>query len=375
MKKTFIYILFVSVIAFTSCDSYYNPGEHVATLHEDTTQFKTDFDILMRFIPNSGDYINTKKAPSMISANDVHDNLSKYFVIDLREKKDYMAGHINGAVNIQMHELLDYLDEYVAASTFEKLIFVSNTGQKASYVTSVMRMIGYDNAYAMKYGMSAWNKSLDMWSKNVSNKYANKLEMQTRYKAKEGTVPEIETGADCGAEILQARARTLLNTPFEKLKINADRAFNDESFYIISYWPEAKYEKGHIPGSIQYTPRKDLKFSTNLKTLPADKKILVYCNSGFHSAYVTAYLRLLGYNAFSLSFGANGFMHSSLLARQGWHGFDAKKVLNDFALIMGENPTDKAFEKQLNIANETEKKSAPKKVVKRKKKEVEGGCG
>ncbi|MBN2668691.1 MAG: hypothetical protein JXR60_05615 [Bacteroidales bacterium] len=373
MKKYFLYIIVIGIVSLSSCQRYYNPGLNVKTLQDDTTQMASEFEVLMRYIPNAGDYINSKGVPNMVDAEDVEANLSRYLVIDLRKPADYIAGHINGAINVQMEELLNYLDEHVSASTFDKLIFTCYTGQKASYVTSVLRIIGYDNAYAMKLGMTAWNKSLDKWSSNVSSKYANALEITPNYKTKTYKYPEINTGQHCGAEILEARAKTLFNTPFEKLLIDADRAFSDTSFYIVNYWPEDKYEKGHIPGAVQYTPKVDLKPDTYLKTLPSDRKILVYCFTGQNAAFTVAYLRLLGYNAFSLKFGANGFMYSTLKSRQGWHAFDPAEKVHDFELVEGANPTDEKFEMKLN---EAKKGLTPKKpAVKGKKKEVEGGCG
>jgi len=370
-KNIILSFIFLTTVFFTSCERYYNPGLNIKVVQEDTIK-TPEINALLKYINNSGDYINSKGVPNMVSAEDVYDNLSSYYVIDIRSHEEYVAGHINGAVNVRANEILDYLDKNVSPIIYDKLVIACHSGQSASYVTSVLRLVGYNNAYAMKYGMGAWNRSLDKWSQNVSNKYANKLETKYNPKGKKSAFPEIKTGEQCGAEILYARAKTVLNTPFSKLKIDADRAFSDSSFYIINYWPEAKYDKGHIPGAIQYTPKQDLNDTTFLNTLPTDKKILVYCFTGQNAAFTIAYLRLIGYNAFTLGFGANSFMHSDLVARANWHGFKAAEKLNDFPLISGEEPTDK----KVNVAtggNDTPKKK--KKVVRRKKKEVEGGCG
>jgi rhodanese-related sulfurtransferase len=376
MKKQFIFIAAFIVIALSSCDRYYNPGLNVKTVVEDTLNVGTEFEVLTRFLHNSGEYINSKGIPNMVSAEDVNDNLSSYYVLDIRSHEEYVDGHINGAVNIQASEIIDFLDKNVSPSEYDKLIIACHSGQTASYVTSILRLIGYNNVYAMKYGMGAWNRSLDKWSPNVSNKYANQLETKANPKGKVTPYPVLATGKHCGAEVLAARAKTVLETPFKKLKINADRAFSDTTFYIVNYWPEEKYAKGHIPGSVQYTPKKDLTIGTSLNTLPSDKKILVYCFTGQKAAFIIAYLRLLGYNAYTLGFGANAFMHGTLTSKEGWHGFKAADKLNDFALVKGENPTDKAFETKINNtggANDAPK--AKKKIKKRKKKEVEGGCG
>jgi len=374
-KNIILSVFIITALFFTSCERYYNPGQNIKIVQEDTIN-NNEIKTLLKYINNSGDYINTRGVPNMVSADDVYDNLSSYYIIDIRSKEEYIAGHINGAVNVKTSEIIDFLNKNVSPSVYDKLVIACHTGQTASYVTSILRLLGYNNVYAMKYGMGAWNRKLDKWSNGVSNKYANKLEIKDNPKSKIMPYPQIKTGKSCGAEILEARARTVLNTPFGKLKVNADRAFTDSSFYIVNYWPKDKYLKGHIPGAIQYTPKHDLNDSTFLNTLPTDKKILVYCFTGQNSAFAVAYLRLLGYNAFTLGFGANSFMHDVLVSREHWHGFKASDKLNDFPLIEGDKPTDKKFETAVPANNGNAGTSKPKKKVKRhKKKEVEGGCG
>jgi len=373
--KNIIFLALAFVLfSFTSCDRYYNPGLNIKTVQEDTVS-TSEIQTLIRFINNSGDYINTKGVPNMVSADDVYDNLSSYYVIDIRSHQEYVDGHINGAVNVQASEIIDFLDKKVSPSVYDKLIIACHSGQSASYVTAVLRLIGYNNAYAMKYGMGSWNRTLDKWSNGVSNKYANQLETTDNPKAKPTAYPQIKTGEHCGAEILEARAKTVLNTPFSKIKINADRAFQDISFYIVNYWPNDKYLKGHIPGAVQYTPKQDLNDTTFLNTLPTDKKILVYCFTGQNAAFTIAYLRLLGYNAYTLGFGANSYMHSDLVAREHWHGFKAAEKLNDFPLIKGEDPSDKKFDTAAPANTNTAASKTKKKIKRHKKKEVEGGCG
>ena len=370
-RNIIISIFALIIISFSSCERYYNPGLNIKTVVEDTVKGE-EIDILLKYIKNSGNYISSKGVPNMVSAENVYDNLSSYLVIDIRNSDEYVAGHINGAINVNSNDIIDYLDKNVSPSSYDKLVIACHSGQSASYVTAILRLVGYSNVYAMKYGMGSWNKSLDKWSKNVSNKYANSLEMKDNPKGKVHAFPEINTGELCGAEILEARAKTVLGTPFKYLKIDADRSFSDTSFYIVNYWPKEKYRKGHIPGSIQYTPKNDLDSDKFLNTLPTDKKILIYCFTGQNAAFTIAYLRLLGYNAFSVGFGANSFMHSTLVSRSNWHGFVASDKLHEYPLVEGANPTSEKFEEQINNAAVTKPKKA---VKKRKKKEVEGGCG
>jgi len=46
--------------------------------------------------------------------------------------------------------------------------------------------------------------------------------------------------------------------------------------------------------------------------VPTDEKIAVYCFTGQTSAHMTALLRLLGYEAYSVTFGVNGFSYDQM---------------------------------------------------------------
>lgn len=373
MKITRFYILFAIplVLFITSCQQSYQPGKNIKELPEQKIDIP-EIDALLKFIDNSGDYINNAGVPNLVGAEDVFYNSNKYYIVDIRKKQDYVNGHINGAVNVQPHELMKYLEEKVAASVYEKLVIVCTNGQSSAYVTGVLRLIGYSNAYSLSYGMSSWNKNIDKWSSKLSSKYIPRLERKMNPIDGMHEYPPINTGETCGAEIMDARGFTLLNTPFKKLKISADRIFKElDKFYIIAYMPEEMYDVGHIPGAHNYIPNQDISKETLLNTIPGDnQKILVYDYTGQTSGFVVAYLRLLGYNAFILPMGMNSFMYNTLSTRNA-NAFKAQDIVNDYTLIKGENPTDKKFEEDLKASAP---KPKPKIIIKRKKKEVEGGC-
>ncbi|HRY98386.1 MAG TPA: response regulator, partial [Bacteroidales bacterium] len=59
---------------------------------------------------------------------------------------------------------------------------------------------------------------------------------------------------------------------------------------------------------------KFIRSQADLKTLPTDKPVVVYCYTGQTSAFMAAYLRLLGYDAKSLLFGGNGMIYDNMAA-------------------------------------------------------------
>ena len=90
------------------------------------------------------------------------------------------------------------------------------------------------------------------------------------------------------------------------------------------YLPD-RYAKGHIPTANQYDPKGSLHSSTDLLTIPKDKKVLVYGPTGQETAYVVAYLNVLGYDTGNLAYGGNSFMHKQL-KDNNWEAFSKKEV-------------------------------------------------
>ena len=92
---------------------------------------------------------------------------------------------------------------------------------------------------------------------------------------------------------------------------------------------------GHIPGAFQFTPAQSLGLNQMLGNLPTDKPIVVYCWTGQQSSQLTAYLIMLGYEAYSLSYGANNLYYDSLTnLGVKWEATDQR----DFPLVSVDGP-------------------------------------
>ncbi|MDP3443032.1 MAG: rhodanese-like domain-containing protein, partial [Ignavibacteria bacterium] len=74
-----------------------------------------------------------------------------------------------------------------------------------------------------------------------------------------------------------------------------------------------KYDSGHIPGAVRYKTNGTLGIVSEMQSIPTDKEVAIYCGTGHNSAFVSAYLRLFGYNAKTILYGNNAFMHSKML--------------------------------------------------------------
>jgi rhodanese-related sulfurtransferase len=230
------------------------------------------------------------------------------YIIDIRGEEYSTIGHIEGAVQVPAKDVISHLNDN-DLSSYDKVVVVCYTGQTAAYVVSLANMAGHE-AVSLGWGMSSWNEATaGPWNNGAKNDITKlPLETTANPKGEEGALPVFETGFDVADEILAARISEVNDEGFDAIKITASEVWEDlDKYYIVNYWPEAQYNLGHIPGAIQYTPNESMLSDAFLKTLPTDKTIVVYCYTGQGSAFLTAYLRILGYDAKSLLFGINGF--------------------------------------------------------------------
>ncbi len=330
-----IIVLFILSQVYLSCRTEPKPAHNSEdqTVKQDIQKEKQvdEFNVLVEYLAKNGDFINSPYCPAMIDAKTVHENLNNNFLIlDIRKPEHFEQGHIKGAKNVKYHDIVNYFQNEINPNHYEKIVMVCYSGQSASYLTSLMNMMGYDNVYALKFGMSSWTKenAKNYWLKNISDKYIDKLETDEHPKNKGGVYPKLFTGEKDAKEILKKQAENILIDPFKSKLVSAEEVFNNpDKYYVINYWPKDHYLEGHIPGSVQYTPKKSLSKDTFLSTLPIDKPIVLYCFTGQHASMVAAYLNLLGYDARVLKYGANSFMHSKLVKNK-WHPYTTKKIHN-----------------------------------------------
>jgi rhodanese-related sulfurtransferase len=276
--------------------------------------------VLVEFLesPNSPlgkDYVNSDM-PSIMPASEVKtlNETDQVYIIDIRSAADFATGHIENAHNVALKDILTHV-EGINMANYTKVAVVCYTGQTAGWAVSLLRLMGYDKVFSMKWGMSSWHADFNKWSANTGNTYASQFTGTATAKGPMGNLPTLNTGKTTGMEILDARVDALLAEGYDPAKISNATVFgNLANYYIVNYWPENQYlDPGHIPGAMQYTPKQSIKLSADLKTLPTDKTIVVYCYTGQTSSFLAAYLRLIGYDAKSLLFGGNGMIYDVMV--------------------------------------------------------------
>lgn len=77
------------------------------------------------------------------------------FLLDVREKEEYAAGHIPGAVNIYVGELEKRLDE---VPSDRPVVSICSVGNRGGLGASILKRHGYPEVYNLLGGTTAWKK-------------------------------------------------------------------------------------------------------------------------------------------------------------------------------------------------------------------------
>lgn len=341
MSKKLLALLFVMSLAlflFNGCDKD-DPTEPEPEINEFELVEAVGNTYFSNYVTASGKGVN-------IAIGDVFTNLTDGntsndpYIIDWRGATEFASGHLIGAVNMGIKDLLTKIEDGTIPNN-KMILNVCYTGQTASHVTAVMNLIGYE-AQNLLYGMCGVTSSTelvagtDKWVKAIeADEFGEQLVTNQETLSTEYAFPTLSTGQTTAEEIIKAQFKTYMEAVASWAIIGAADVFADPSkYFILNYWPQSEYlNPGHIPGAYQFTPKTSLKADAQLKYLPTDKKIVVYCYTGQTSAQVAAYLRILGYEAYSLGYGVNGFGYQKM--NQIGHQF--KAPTNDYSSIITKN--------------------------------------
>jgi rhodanese-related sulfurtransferase len=218
------------------------------------------------------------------------------YIVSLRSAEDYAAGHIPGAVNMKFSDLSSLPKD-------KDIVVYCYTGQSASFATAVLGILGYD-VKNLRNGMSSWSSDPDVYKK----RYTGGAGYETETTPNTGgsyAMPTLEnTASNDNAEIVKAAALTVAPKYISADDLHMKIA-EGEDMTIISIRKADAYAAGHIPGAINIAYGPDL--ANNLSQIDPDAPVYVYCYTGHTAAQATALLQMLGYDAYSVSFGMCGW--------------------------------------------------------------------
>lgn len=304
-------VLMIPVFALTSCKD--DPADPALS----------EFEVLTTYMAQQNLDLNNVldgwvKAASGINVNTSDYSVPDYYIIDLRSAEDFSAGHIKGANNTTMANLLEEADK---AGT-KPILVVCYTGQTAGRATGLLRLMG-KTAYTLKWGMSGWHANLaGKWNSNAADfSSPNWVDTDDERPLNEFGEPVISTGEKDGAAILEAQVRAALDNSWSVTK--TELLENPANFFVNNKWSLAHYAQfGHVANAYRLDEQLNL---AGLKYLDPTATVVTYCYTGQTSAITNAWLDVLGYNTKSLMFGANGVVHSQLVndeaaKKSAWKG-------------------------------------------------------
>ncbi|MBT7556813.1 rhodanese-like domain-containing protein [Candidatus Woesearchaeota archaeon] len=277
---------------------------------EDTKVEKVnEFDVLVEYLEGSdGGYVNNMGSWILASgALNAEFDYSAYTVFDLRSSEDFASLGVEGAVNVTLSTMFDEADNVTGP-----ILVTCYSGQTASFAHTLLRLKGHD-AYVMKFGMSAYDVSLDKWTSNCSDQYAGDLVTTASEALPTFDYPVLNTGFENADEILDARIDAAITAWGEGLLIAAGDVITDASSYnMMNYWSNEDYiGHGHIDGAYQLSPS-TLTLSENLSSFDPSGSNVFYCYTGQTAAASIAYLTVIGYDVKSIKFGFNNMNWSEL---------------------------------------------------------------
>lgn len=294
--RSLLLVMLAIALSFSSCKNDEEVTDSYVILKDYLLEIDMDLD---HVIKNANDQKFVMGAP-------VDGDVSAKYVMDIRSADDFSNGHIAGAMNVAFADVLTE-----AANADKPILVVCATGQTACYATSLLRLAGYEDAQSLKWGMSGWNAAYDKWTPNIGNEasgHANWSDATAPSNTDKG-LPTLSTTASEGAAILAERVADVFAEGFKAVN-GTDVLNNPGDYYINNYFSEADYAGfGHINGAYRVQPL--LLEDGSIETLDPSEMVVTYCYTGQTSAVITAYLRVLGYDAYSLKFGMNGMYNSN----------------------------------------------------------------
>ncbi len=327
MKNLFRYLFLifaVSSLVLTSCKDDNDPAAS-------TNPAQTLMDHLVDIDMDINHVLKNSDGQKFVMAAPADGNVSAKYVIDIRSADAFSAGHIANAVNVP-----DFKNILTAAASADKpILVVCYTGQTACYATSLLRLYGYHDAQALKWGMSGWSETTSApWDNaiaDISDGHAN-----WSFNSSEPTlgvfdIPSFTSTATEGEQILKERVEYIVSQGFKGVDAT-DVLETPTGYFVNNYFNTADYSAfGHIDGANRLNPLLVSPSSTEeaaVTNMDPSKKVVTYCYTGQTSAVITAYLRVLGYDAYSLKFGMNKLSNSSAAwTSNQWRGDSNPKDL------------------------------------------------
>ena len=106
---------------------------------------------ISRLVGVSGAEIGTLEATRLM-------NQGPTLILDVREEKDFAAGHLPKARHIPVRELSRRVEE-IAKFKAKPVIVTDKSGARAGAASRFLKREGFTNVFTLKGGLSAWQQA------------------------------------------------------------------------------------------------------------------------------------------------------------------------------------------------------------------------
>ncbi len=250
--------------------------------------------------------------------------IADYTVLDIRSATDFAAGHISGAINTTLGDILTAAEGNAAGTNGYLVVCV--TGQTAGHAVMALRLMGYD-AKVLKFGFSGWNTTFEgPWAGSTGNNGIGHANWTTGADPGRSTYdhPDWESETTDGAALLAERVEAALAGGFKAVLGHTDASSVLEApanYQIFNFWTMDEYTTfGHFDGAVQLKPISLV--DDELTAIDPSLQGAIYCFTGQTSSMVTFWLNVLGYDMSSIKYGVNALNYDALYTagKPTWHG-------------------------------------------------------
>jgi len=336
MKYLKIIIIVLLPVSFVlgGMVTYYGSREAKAEVAEEVPAEVDEFALLVDYLNTRGHYLSMPNPEDSLSVTaselNTHVGNKAWHIVDLRNAEDFYPAHISGAVHVEQNLVYEYMRS-LPLHLIDKVVMVCYAGQRASYVTGLLRLLGHDKVYFLRYGMSSWTHPIarDNWLSSASNRFAGRLSVPFEVAATEQEVPVIFTFKTTPNEILEARIFELLQEDFANARVRADEMLADPlQFFTVLADPAVNPgDNIAIEGSVWLSGDITQNLTANLGVFPAFTPIVVTSLNGQSGSLLAAFLRTIGYDARFLSFGLSALAVNALQAKN-YPVFSTREIKN-----------------------------------------------
>jgi len=234
------------------------------------------------------------KASALFALLDDDDKKNDPYIVDIRSESRYITGHIPGAVWVAWGDITKLGNK-------KGIVLYCYSGQTASTAKSVLGVLGYD-VTNLSHGMCSWTTDSTYLAGCFNSSKVENFAFETTANSPAGPYgyPELNnTNSRSPSHILMAAAQSVTSKKIKAVDLKAAIDAGGD-MTIIDMRSSTHYNYGHIPGAINIR-LSDL--VANLSSINPNAPVYVNCYTGHTAGEAVALLNMLGYDAYSLSYG------------------------------------------------------------------------